>query len=394
MIYDIPLENEPKFLQKISKYSIKSNGKVKAIPHDIIYKELDNGTKYACRQYDVSGIYKLDNWTFIGEIEHKDSGNVVRIIDDKHYSSQTIIDLYQNAPSKCDHCGTTRVRNNTFIVYNDKDNKFRQVGKQCLKDYTGFDAEMCALIMSFLKDVESFENFDFGGIGNSRLYFDKGDLQKIVYNEVANNGYDKDNSKHIVFKAYIDNETRKNICNSVKDSTIAEITSWLDNKTQKPSEYYSSCKTIWNSSEIEFRDFNYILSMVNVYFKEKNRLATQENIKSNEYVGNIGDKVKIIVKSYRVLFSRGPYATNGNVVDVYEIIDNNGHTYIWSTATFIQSGDVIDATIKDLKEYKGIKQTVITRGKIVGNFKKRFVEEIKEDKELENVWKDIELLFS
>ena len=257
---------------------------------------------------------------------------------------------------------------------------------------------MCALFMSFLKDVEGFENFNdsfnFGGVGGSRLYFDKDDLQKIVYNEVANNGYDKDNSKHAVFEAYTNNETRKNICNSVKDSKIADITSWLDSKTQKPSEYYSSCKTIWNTSEIEFRDFNYILSMVNVYFKEKNRLATQVNSKSNEYVGNIGDKVKIIVKSCRVLFSRGPYATNGSVVDVYEIIDTKGHTYIWSTGTFVESGYIIEATIKDLKEYKGIKQTVITRGKIVDNVRKRVRNEVKDGKESESIWKDIELLFS
>ena len=48
-----------------------------------------------------------------------------------------------------------------------------------------------------------------------------------------------------------------------------------------------------------------------------------------------------------------------------EIIDTEGHTYKWSASTnIIGEGYTIVATVKSHYDYKGIKQTVITRGKV------------------------------
>ena len=54
---------------------------------------------------------------------------------------------------------------------------------------------------------------------------------------------------------------------------------------------------------------------------------------------------------------------------MYEIIDAQGYTYIWSTGepdleSKVRKISSISATIKGYREYKGTKQTVITLGKI------------------------------
>jgi hypothetical protein len=41
---------------------------------------------------------------------------------------------------RCDHCGTVRRRNETFVLRHD-DGSLKQVGRQCIKDYLGHDAE-------------------------------------------------------------------------------------------------------------------------------------------------------------------------------------------------------------------------------------------------------------
>ena len=383
--YLIPKVNENDFLKKVNKYIVKSNGIIKVIPGEIEYLDLNDGTdrKYACRRYEVEGIYKLNGWEFIGEIEHKENGNVFRIINENH--KDIVFKLYENAPAKCEHCGTIRKRRNTFIVYNESEKTYKQVGKGCLQEYTGFDVDKCALLSSFLKDIIPFKTIDFNNIESYSTYYNNYTIRKIIYHEVLSNGYDKINSRFIVKDVYSNKELKTEICHNIEDSIIEKISQWLDEKTQKPSEYYSSCKTIWNSNEIEFRDFNYLLSMINLYLKDMNN----KSLINNEYVGNIGDKINLIVKSRRVLFTRGPYATNGNIQDVYEIIDTKGYTYIWATSTYIEELDLIKATIKEHKEYKGIKQTVITRGTVINNLKKEYKEKINNEPQ-ENVWKVLE----
>ena len=47
-------------------------------------------------------------------------------------------------------------------------------------------------------------------------------------------------------------------------------------------------------------------------------------------------------------------------------MEESGNTIIWKTTNSnIKAGDVIRATVKAHTEYRGEKQTVVTRGKIV-----------------------------
>lgn len=93
---------------------------------------------------------------------------------------------------------------------------------------------------------------------------------------------------------------------------------------------------------------------------------------SSDYVGKIGDKVTVNVVLDRVSW----YETKYGTMNVYTFVDDDGNVYVWKTSTYIgrlvdgfwqdfEKGSRLTLTgkIKDHKEYKGVKQTMLTRCK-------------------------------
>ena len=367
----IPLSNEEAFVKKVKRFEKKSNGIIKIIPgevqfveyhKDVIAGELPIRLKklIKCREYQVEGSYKINGYTFIGEIEHKEEGNVIRCVDRNYETEMT--KLYKDAPCKCDHCNTNRIRNNTFIVYNESINKFKQVGKGCLKDYTGFDAEVCAHLAQLLKDVKILEE-EPEEFTNSK-YLNNDEIKALSYYLVNKEGYSKEESKLKLDQLRVDNSESFRILKTITDEQLKEVQNWIEEKVkEKPeSSYYQSCKVLWSCSYVEWRDLNYILSMLSNFFREKNdKLRTDNNI----CIGSIGDRIELTVKKTRCLFEKGKYTYNSDYRYMIEIIDTEGHTYLWSSSYYeLEEGTKIKATVKGYKQFRGINQTVITRGTI------------------------------
>lgn len=368
--YLIPLRNEETFIKKVSKYVRKANSEIKVIPTDNIslveyrvdvYSEgqyVQRKLKVKCREYQVEGTYKLNDWIFVGTIEHKENGNVIRCIDEKYSKDATR--LYLNAPCRCEHCNTIRYRKDTFIVYNEKTNEYKQVGKNCLKDYTGFSAETCAAIAECLVLADQFTEME--RISNyNDTYLDTEIIKDVAYSYIKKNGYNKDEAKRNVCDLYFDIISKHSYKKHNAQEYLNKVSEWIKSVAEKQpyNEYYQSCNVIWNSDNIEYRDINYMLSMLNIYFKEENNRARKDNV----YVGEIGDKVEFTVSKSRMLVDKSRRAYDFYLV---ELVDTNGNTYIWSTSNSkFKEGTKIQATVKGHSEYKGIKQTVITRGKVL-----------------------------
>lgn len=111
----------------------------------------------------------------------------------------------------------------------------------------------------------------------------------------------------------------------------------------------------------------------------------------SEYVGTIGGKVDAEVKLVNIFeYTDYKFSYYGTTHYIYTMVDGKGNVYVWkSTAImavvmkddslkdrcfirkgdsyFIRKGDVIHlrASVKEHSEYKGTKQTVLTRCKVV-----------------------------
>ena len=97
---------------------------------------------------------------------------------------------------------------------------------------------------------------------------------------------------------------------------------------------------------------------------KKSAYNTQNNIKASEYVGEVKDKIDIQV----VLKFYTSFDSQFGVQTLYSFQDENNNIYVWKTANWldIEKGTKVNlkGTIKDHKEYKGEKQTILTRCKV------------------------------
>lgn len=79
------------------------------------------------------------------------------------------IDLRADDVSReCDHCHTSRRRHDVFIVRNEA-GELRQIGRSCVADFLGHDAERLLSVMRFLDDMDDDERMWGGGGGDESV---------------------------------------------------------------------------------------------------------------------------------------------------------------------------------------------------------------------------------
>ncbi len=90
---------------------------------------------------------------------------------------------------------------------------------------------------------------------------------------------------------------------------------------------------------------------------------------ASEYVGNIGDTLTLSATLSSVSTFKTHFTYYGETNYIYKFTDENGNSLVWKTASFqeIDEGKTyeIKGKIKEHTEYKGDKQTVLTRCKII-----------------------------
>lgn len=376
-MFYIPVENYPKLEKKFTKIKNKG-GTINLVKHEpVVLAITDSGRadldikrdtpawirslKHKFYPIEVEGSYEIPGWRFIATIEHTPNGNIIRNITD-----EKIPDRYYNSSPECEHCHKIRGRKDTYLVQNTDTGEFKQVGKSCLRDYTGgLDAGIAAQIAEWVRDPESMLDDELGFTGGGSVYFDANRLQRVAYNYVKENGYSKDPGYiNALVDAYVA-DTGK----SATDQEMKALNDWVLNLDTRSNDYYRNAFIAWNLEDLEYRHLRLITSLINSYFKDvekqKQRQIAQQSAEASQYVGEVGQKVSLTVASYRVLYYKT--FTHGRYTDetpVFKIIGADGNTYVWATNTDFDEGDTIVATIKSHSEYNGEKQTVITRGKV------------------------------
>lgn len=111
--------------------------------------------------------------------------------------------------------------------------------------------------------------------------------------------------------------------------------------------------------------------------EEKIKEASQKaaaNRSKSQYVGNIGDKISIKA----TLTGDYSYKTQFGDMNIYTFTDIFNNVFVWKTSSYLDrivgnicrpvlKGEMVElkATVKDHDEYQGIKQTVLTRCKLI-----------------------------
>lgn len=86
----------------------------------------------------------------------------------------------------------------------------------------------------------------------------------------------------------------------------------------------------------------------------------------SEHLHKVGDKVDLILTLVRTAVFETHFTYYGELNYLYNFEDEDGNVYVWKTSKDIDLNGMMEVkgTVKENGEYKGIKQTVLTRCKL------------------------------
>jgi len=366
----------PKFnLEKLEKLVKRLSKKT-----DINFEVFDNterqtsvtidGVKYPYTEIEVELDldYKVGDYELVAQLEHTPNGNIIRQIN----PDKQVPERYRNTNCYCDHCHTNRERKNTFLLVDDNGD-YKQVGKSCLNDFTGYNSESVAEAAASLYRIYNYakmQNYDEDPEFMSFLrathdrYSDTRELANKFYQLLRDKGYNKEDP----FDGLSDYNYDEQYNDKVDELLNVVNTDWYKDN----NDYCHNAKIVAQMPYVESRHWKILLSYLNSamnYLQKQQQLQQRANADNNEYLGNVGDKVEFTIQSVKALFSNYVSVGYRNSVETitYKFITENGNTVLWSTGKEINDdyvGCKVRGTIKSLKEYKGEKQTIITRAKI------------------------------
>lgn len=328
-------------------------------------------------------------YEFISTIEHTEDGNILHSLAGKQVPVE-----YRTSKAYCDHCKVLRKRNDTFVLHHLESNKHIQVGRNCLSDFLGKDAERIAalaeLYFEFNELAEASEKYGSGSWGSSGPSFDHLDTYlSFVAESISRSGWrSRTTAKEYGGKATADvaysimHLTKEDIRLQVFDwwkpsinaeKTAKEAMEWCSNLPDaavEKSDYLHNIRLISKRGLVGARQYGFAASIVSSYqnhLMDEVRLKRQaEQAFVSNYVGEVNARrfFTLTIEHVISLPDRGYGSSN-----MHKMVDDQGNCFVWVTGgdTILEKGKTIhlQGTIKAHSEYKGIKQTVLTRCKQV-----------------------------
>lgn len=347
-------------------------------------KELMRNEYHKFVLVEVDGTAKINDWECIAVLEIHDAGNIIRRIN-------TEIEIpvrFKNAENICEHCNSKRRRNNLYVIHNVKTDEWKQVGGDCLKLYTnGLSLEY---VTAYLDGITELEEFDGVVGGHGKAYYNVKEILSVAVEVIAKTGYFNAQSnfptKYVVatiMNKGIDkgieliNEdfacARLNVrfCKSDfdKECTPNLVDKIIDYYTnlEDDTEFVHNIKVMLNEKYILPKNLGFICYMPEGYAKHIKNQTERANRVETSYFGEVGKRYKDKVISNITLITS--WQSMYGVTYVYKITLEDGAVLTWKTTNglYLEDGEQFDRitfTVKEHKEYKGEKQTEVTRCKV------------------------------
>lgn len=394
MLYEVYEGNMPRLTQRLTTLKNKCEKYGCDFHFEIlgeIYKKVkDEHTGYVSTlkfiQVFCEGKAIINGWEFIAEVEHTSKGNLFRGISDVQIPHQ-----YRTTGAICEHCHTAHTRRYTYLVRNVETGEFRQVGKSCLKDYTnGLTAEIAAYYTN-VPDMMEESKLPYGGL-TWHNYISTKDYLAYVAEAVRIFGYIKKDIDEpgTALKSYgyyciaegihdlssVEYTTYKremevyNFTANRKENLdlVENALNWAKQQIESDNDYLYKIAVVSQMEYVDKKNLGLLASLIAAYKKEVSRKEKEEKEKvkyaKSSYVGAIKEKVVVPVSTFQCLTS---WYTQFGTTFMYQFIDQCGNVFVWKTSKAIDPDTEIKkllGTVKAHTEYKGIKQTELTRCKI------------------------------
>lgn len=338
---------------------------------------------------EAEGLAKINDWQFIGSIEHTENGNLIR----KAVVDVEVPERYRTSDTYCEHCQTRRQRKDVFLVMNEKTQEFKQVGRNCLCDFThGMSVKMAAEMASLRSVFEQYEEADASfdswenGFLSYRAYLSTKEVLAYAWETVRGYGYRKsdmtNSTKSRVLSYFSLRRMRESMLPEVRrmlekemediafnpeseevQQKVEEMMLWTI-KQEARTDFMNNLRVAVLNEYCDYRRFGILCALIPVYQKAMGRIEEQRTERREaEYVGEVGQRITVEITSGRCVAS---WDTDFGTSFLYKFMDGAGNVYMWKTGKWIDEEAVkeLTGTIKAHDEYNGVKQNVMTRCKV------------------------------
>lgn len=328
---------------------------------------------------------QLSGWRFVAALDHKGKGNVVRAVP----GGGEVPARFLTAASVCEHCGTTRNRNKTLVVVNGA-GEYKQVGSNCLKDFLGHgDAEALAALAEWRSsfwssviregDDEDYEGFASGG--RSRNWIETEVYLRYVATAVREDGWvsraaadgsGRLTTAELAVQSYspVRGETPQLKPTDADRETATKALAWargLTDAETTANSFLHNLRVLAGEDAVSYRDIGMTAAIIIGYQKATQQARERERMSKGEstWQGEVAKRGTFAgLTLMKVVKSEGAYG----ITSIHRFLDAAGNVFVWyASGEALDEGKTYDvtATVKKHDDYKGVKQTVITRAKAV-----------------------------
>lgn len=387
MSYQLTLEALEATREKIEKINAKASKKGLSGRLEVIAEEITV-------THDVAGIPveevlysttitgeppKHNGWVFLATLEWVDTGVIVRAVP-----GAPTADRSKFEPNKCDHCGTYRRRNETYVVRNEETGEQLQVGSTCLKDFLGWSGSVAFLTDEDCdREISGYLNF------GSPVYTTESILA-VAWACVTTFGYQKaheDNpTKATVYTVIAARENKYNRELKARIAPVAKDAIPMAQKLREfilsdefrgDGDYVQNLKTYCAADTNTARSFGFLASVPQAYARhlEKTLIRERANAnRKNEWIGTLKKRQTFKVKVRAVKWLEDNYSPNGGSKPLYTLITEDGYELKWFASNDGVLGEDVTPDDQDFfpligtvvkhDEYNGYKSTCINRCKL------------------------------
>lgn len=376
--YLIADQNTNRFINKMAELNKKAEKlNLPEIKYSIGKAFINSAVKMAYRKVTINGESPLiDGWMFVAKIEYLEVGEVVS----SPFSAFACPSVYRNTKPLCEHCNTHKVKRYTFLISNAETGELKNVGKTCLKDFLGPDIEAIASRFSWICDVINELEDEEGEYreGEGELHKELRNIVRYASYFVLKEGFKpssemEESTRHAVISSICNPRCYFKIknndpCLAYADEVIKYIAS-----SDCDSEFMLNCANLFDCVYVPIKMVGYICGAVGAYAKQLLKDIEKRDL-VNEHFGKEKVRSEMTLKLVRINDFDHTYGTTF----VHGFLDEAGRTAVWfgskrlrdENKDLIEVGSkvVVKATIKGHDEYKGTKQTLITRVSLLWRF--------------------------
>ena len=354
---------------------------------------LKPGQSYSFRRYVMVSCEGeapvIDGWKLVAVIDHttdQEIGNLIRNVPGMDCPSE-----YRHAAPICHHCGHERRRNETFLIV--KDGEYRQIGRNCLADFCRdpemaegliHSAEWVFAAQSIISDAEEDGGYGYGGINyypiERVLAMSRCLIRQIGWvSKVAAGDWGFPTSslvKNVITNPeWKKHEDRKFIeqvesLNDEDNEVAAKSLAWIRDKkadSDNLNDYIYNLLVVCSQDRIPAKHFGLACSLVQAWMKDQ-EMEIERKAKANrqpsEHFGTVGKRETWKLMVAGTNYWEGDYG----VTSFIRFRDELGNVATWKASgtkeVEIGAEYSVKATVKAHSEFKGTKQTELSRAKM------------------------------